>query len=408
MDHAIEVHPWDLAEEGTERALAQVAALGVQRISLTAAYPGGRLLRPRAAAEKLYFPERSVVYYRPDKARWADSPLGPRGAELVLVEDYFDTLPIRARREGMTVEARFVLLPYTPPVAPVVLRRGEPAPIGGRAPHEKLYARNAFGDDLVGYLCPSREEVRAYIVRLVDEITRYDVSSVSIEACGFPAYRVAGIPGAAVLDGCAAAEFLLGVCFCDACRARAEAEGIETSPLAWHVRNFVGRMLSGEPGDCPDIDEGPEALADIDGQLPEYVRLRCQTVGSMVSDVRAALRAEVRLVAAAGSRYPAAGAWREGCDVERLAEGADEVRLNDGAPDAEALLGDLAVAHERAGQKAAVSVRLRPGPPWATTYEAFAERVSVARNLGAEGVTFAGYGELALAHLKWIPRVTGA
>lgn len=411
MDYGIEIHPWDIAEEGTDQTLAQAASLGVTTLSLTATWPGKAILRPRGAAKRLHFPERASVYFRCDDDLWKDDDLRPHQAELVLIEDYFDTLPVRAQREGLSVEARVVFLPYAPP--PRQPRRAKKAT---ERPFsvEKLCVRNAFGDRLPGYLCPARPEVRAYFVKLVGDVARYGVSSVAIEDYGFPLFDFGRMPGAEVLAGSPSARFLMGVCFCDSCVERGEAMGIETSPLAWRVRTFLERVLSGEPGRTPPLTESPDGLAEIDDLLPAYLRVRNDIVGTLVRDLRASLREEVRLVAFPGSRFPATQAWREGGEVSRLAAGADAVRLQGGSPDAGKLAHDLVQARDRigaradGGPRAGLGLRLRPGTVHAPTYEAFAEKVEIARDLKVNEIVFAGLGEVTHAHLRWIAQAAQA
>ena len=84
--------------------------------------------------------------------------------------------------------------------------------------------------------------------------------------------------------------------------------------------------------------------------------------------------------------------------------GAAMIRLQGGAPDASALVLDLTQARERAGERAALSLRLRPGPPHSPLFEAFAEKVAVAGDLALESLVLSNLGELTHAHLKWRPR----
>ena len=402
MEYLVELHPWDVAEEGTEQTLAQVISLGVGGVSLTASWPGQAVLRPRAPAGRLYVPERGCVYFKPDEGRWKDAPLRPHPAELVLMEDYFETLPLRAQREGLSVEARVVFLPHMP--RPEAARARPDRSAAKPFPVEKLFVKNAFGDRLPGYLCPAHEEVRTFFIELIADLTRREVSSIVLQSYGFPRYDFARLPGALTVAASPAAEFVMVVCFCDKCMERGEETNIETSPLAWRVRNFLERVLSGEPGPPEPLAETPDGLAEIDELLPAYLRVRNDIVGTLVRDLRAALRPGVKLTALTGSRFPASQGWQEGSDVARLAAGADVIRLQGGAPAAAALVLDITRARERASGRAALSARLTPGPPFAATFEQFAEKVMVARDLGLESVAFSSLGELAHAHLKWIPK----
>ncbi len=406
MDFGIEIHPWGIAEEGLEQTLAELASLGARRLSLTAAWPGQAVMRPRAPAQRLHFPECGAVYFKPDRDRWKDAQLRPKTADLVMVEDVFSTLPVRAQREGLVVEARLVFLPYVPSPAPATVKPAGPEAKPFKP--EALYVRNAFGDRLPGYLCPAREDVRRYFIDLVNDLARSGVESVVLERYGFPLFDFSRMPGADVIADAPAAQFLMGVCFCDACVARGEAMNIEISPLAWRVRNFLERVLSGESGPVPPLTASPDGLAEIDELLPAYLRARNDIVGTLVRDLRSELREDVRLTAFPGSRFPATQAWREGGEVARLAAGADVIRLQGGAQDAGRLTADLDIARRRAGGRAALSVRLGPDDPHGQGFERFAEKVTAASGLGLESVMFSGLGGLSHAHLKWLSKVIPA
>jgi hypothetical protein len=244
--------------------------------------------------------------------------------------------------------------------------------------------------------------VRAYVIDLVCDVARHAVDAVALESFGFPLFEFGDMPGSAVLASAPAAQFLMGVCFCEACTARGEQTNIEISPLAWRVRNFLEGVLSGAQTTVPPLTESPDGLGEIDELLPAYLRLRNDIVGTLVRDLRAALREDVSLVAVSGSHWPAWQAWREGSEIARLAAGSNVIRLQGDAPDASGLVLDITRARERAAGRAGLSLRLQPGPPYALDFPAFAERVSVAQDLGLEGVSFTGFGELTHTHLKWI------
>jgi hypothetical protein len=171
---------------------------------------------------------------------------------------------------------------------------------------------------------------------------------------------------------------------------------------------FLERVLSGEQTDVPPLTESPDGLGEIDQLLPAYLRLRNDIVGTLVRDVRAAMRKDVTLTSLSGTNWPAWQAWREGSEIARLAAGSNVIRLQGDAPDASGLVLDITRARDRAAGRAKLALRLKPGPPVSADYGVFAEKVAVARDLGLEGVSFAGFGELPHAHLKWIPKAIGS
>ena len=78
MTHAIWAYPWDHHDIGLDEALGEIAAAGIDGVSLAISYHAGRFLQPGNPRRRVYFPEDSTVYYRPDPARWSDAEIAAR------------------------------------------------------------------------------------------------------------------------------------------------------------------------------------------------------------------------------------------------------------------------------------------------------------------------------------------
>ncbi|MDV9201482.1 hypothetical protein R6M67_40615, partial [Streptomyces sp. Wh19] len=63
------LYPWDVV--GDPDAAARVADLGVQQVTLAAAYHSTRALTPRHPGHRIVTAEHAAVLYPPDAARWA-------------------------------------------------------------------------------------------------------------------------------------------------------------------------------------------------------------------------------------------------------------------------------------------------------------------------------------------------
>ena len=104
--------------------------------------------------------------------------------------------------------------------------------------------RNAFGDAYPWALCPASPAVREYAVCLAREVAELpEADAVEFEACGW--YGVEHLSAhdktAGAADG-AAAQWLLSVCFCSACRREYAAAGADPAWLGACVRAAVDSL----------------------------------------------------------------------------------------------------------------------------------------------------------------------
>ncbi len=116
--------------------------------------------------------------------------------------------------------------------------------------------RNAFGDAYPWALCPASPAVREYAACLAGEVAALpEADAVEFEACGW--YGVEHLSAhdktAGAADG-AAAQWLLSVCFCSACRREYASAGADPAWLAACVRAAVD-SLPGPGADGPGPGE---------------------------------------------------------------------------------------------------------------------------------------------------------
>jgi hypothetical protein len=159
--------------------------------------------------------------------------------------------------------------------------------------------RNAFGDTYPWALCPAAPAVREYAATLAGEVAALpEADAVEFEACGW--YGVEHLSAhdkiAGAADG-AAAQWLLSVCFCAACRREYAAAGADPGWLAASVRAAVD--TAGEAVDTAGEAAGPGTAAPGGGALPG-------AAADVLLGVRAAVatRFQREVIAAAGDAAP--------------------------------------------------------------------------------------------------------
>jgi hypothetical protein len=124
--------------------------------------------------------------------------------------------------------------------------------------------RNAFGDAYPWALCLASPAVRDYATTLAGEVASLpEAGAVEFEACGW--YGVEHLSAhdktAGVADG--AAQWLLSVCFCAACRREYAAAGADPEWLATSVRAAV----DAPPGEAALPGEVADALLGVRAAL---------------------------------------------------------------------------------------------------------------------------------------------
>lgn len=218
------LYPWDVV--GDPQAPGRLADLGVQQVTLAAAYHSTRALTPRHPRHRIVTARHSAVYYPPDPDYWQDSVLRPYRQRWTEGDDPFGRAAEALTGAGLQVHSWVVLAHNT--------RLGEE--------HPGSCVRNAYGDRYPWAPCIARPEVRSYAVALAAEAAvRPGAAGTELESCGWYGLahlhahdKIAGVE----LDG--AAQYLMSLCFCEVCREGYATEG-GTDPD--RLRDAVVRAL---------------------------------------------------------------------------------------------------------------------------------------------------------------------
>jgi hypothetical protein len=386
---AIYVYPWDLADEGVANVVDCVEAFGIDTITIAGSYHAGKFVRPHGAAGKVYFPEDGTVYFDAHPSCYGS--IKPVASRLTRERDLLRELTSNGR---VAANVWLVLLHNS--------RLGEMYP--------QATVRNAFGDRYVYSLCPSAPETREYAIALCRDVTNhYPVTGITLETPGFLPYAHGFHHEFAMLKPNRWIENRLGLCFCDHCVAKAQAAGIDASLLKDRVREDIDAYL-GATDDFPDDMADAFWVGDVvaDGALAQFLRWRCEVVTSLVSEIRAAVRADANVAVIPSVARPTAGAWYEGSDLRALAQATGIIEVSCYEPSAQRVRADIADVSRRV--KGAGSVRgiLRPGFPDLQSRDEFVAAATALRDAGVSGIAFYNYGHLRRGTLAWIADAVGA
>jgi hypothetical protein len=207
MQFSMWTYPWDVQDLSADRVAGELRDIGCTTISLATAYHAGRFLQPRSPVRKSYYPEDGTVYFQPRPAFWANQRIQPVVAEAVRAGgDVLADLIRRRDAGGLHVSCWTVCLHNS--------RLG--------LLHPEAVTRNAFGDPSVFNLCPSHPHARAYVTTLVRDVsTHYRPDVIELESPCFMGFAHGFHHEKDGVGLTPEDDFLLSLCFCPACLARA-------------------------------------------------------------------------------------------------------------------------------------------------------------------------------------------
>ena len=379
-------YPWDIQDLSLDRTVADLRdRAGLNTISLATSYHAGRFLQPRSPTRKVYFPEDGTVYFRTTPELWKGREIVPLVARNV--DEGGDTLAelVAARRNGgMNVSCWTVCLHNT--------RLG--------MLHPTHVTRNAFGNPNYYNLCPSSPAARNYVVTLVEDVTKhYKPDMVELESPSFMGFAHEFHHEKDGVGLTAEDDFLLSLCFCDHCMARAKAAGIDAEGARATVRGFIADLCGRETPkrQFPDF---PRAGIDVFGAYPAlraYLAWRSEPVTSLVAAIRAAADPASRIVI-----IDLKDGWLGGVDLEAVGKVCDGAILCCyGMPpsDVTALIAD---GRKVLGPDKYLGAGYRVFYPEVTSAAELTAPVAAAVAAGADGINFYNYGLIPEARLDWV------
>ncbi|WP_405630475.1 hypothetical protein OG933_32895 [Streptomyces sp. NBC_00016] len=269
------VYPWDII--GDPEAAARIAALGVEQVTLAAAYHSTRALTPRHPRHRIVTAEHAAVLYPTDPAgdRWKGRALRPYPAGDWAPGDAYGEAAEALARAGLDVHTWVVLAHNS--------RMG--------AEHPDTSVVNAYGDRYPWAPCIAQPATRAYLVDLAAEAAvRPGAGGTELESLGW--YGLQHLHAHDKTGGVGlgdAGQYLMALCFCPACRAGYGEQGLDADALAAAVREALEPLWQGAPdggGGWAEIEKllGEETAAATRAWRDETARTLQETAVRAVRD----------------------------------------------------------------------------------------------------------------------------
>ncbi len=385
-------YPWDVQDQGLAALTADLSGrAGLNTVSLATSYHAGRFLQPRSPAQKAYFPEDGTVYFRPDETLWQGKAIRPLMARNVAERgDMLDALTKARAETGLKVSCWTVCLHNT--------RLG--------MLHPEHVTRNAFGNANHYNLCPSSPAARDYVVTLVRDITtNYKPDMLELESPNFMGFAHEYHHEKDGVGLNAEDDFLLSLCFCDHCTARAQKAGVPVEGARRTVARFIAELCERAVPErqFPEFpDAGIDAFCDHP-DLHAFLSWRSEPVTSLIGEIKAAADPATRIVL-----IDLKDGWLGGVDlaaVGRLCDGAI-LCCYDMTPEA---VGEvIRTGRALLGPDRFLGLGLRVFYPEVDGPDILAARTKSAVDAGADGVNFYNYGLIPAKRLDWVREAVAA
>ncbi|MGV9289617.1 hypothetical protein [Streptomyces sp. NPDC003719] len=242
------VYPWDV--NGDPGAAGFVAGIGVEQVTLAAAYHSTRALTPRHPRHRVVTAEYAAVLYPPDPARWEGREPRPYPAGDWAPGDAWGEAAAALADAGLEVHTWVVL--------------AHNSRLGAEQPHTSVV--NAYGDRYPWAPCIAQPATRAYLTGLAAEAAvRPGARGTELESLGW--YGLAHLHAHDKTGGVGlgdAGQYLMSLCFCPDCLAGYGARGLDPEELAADVRAALEPVWRG----AAPSDGGWAGVEKLLGETP--------------------------------------------------------------------------------------------------------------------------------------------
>lgn len=370
---------WDLVDDGYDVSLSRLKENGLTSVSLATAYHAGRFLAPHNPKRKIVFLEDGTVYFNPDPALYAT--VKPLVNGLVGQGQDLDVVRRECEKRGLETRAWVVCCHNTA--------------LGMRYP--EITCETVFGDKLYHNLCPSNNDVRAYLRAMVKDIASHGVSVIELEAMQFQGYAHGFHHEREGIVLTPAIRFLLGICFCPSCRTRAAETGYSLEEVGAFVKKTLEAHFD-DPSVAAERAAGMETLpAGLFGPLHAWRQTVVHSLAQELAEAAAATSVKLRPLVSLDPLTRLS----VGMDAGKVAAVTGGILVPGYVRDGSALAGPLAHLQTIVGPRE-ISVGFQVGLPESGGKAEFLSRMRTARQSGITSFNFYNYGFIPLRNLAWI------
>jgi len=391
IDKGLFVYPWTLGEAGVDEPIRYYRdELGVNALYVNGSYHSGRFFQPTSET-RVMTRHDSGLSFLPDLKLYPEElrPVTDKGVQ--------DGLHARIRescdKHGVAYRSWAV---------------GLHSSTLGKA-HPEYGVTNVFGTVFDYALCPSQPVVRQYLLGLVQDIAvNLRPGQLMLETPNFLGF-IHGHHHELILSQLGpVGEYLLSLCFCDACKARASAEGIDVELLERIVKQRIAYLTERERGGiAAEFTQAELASLLVEEPLVHaYTLMRIRSVTELLREAHAITqKLGIRLLTVPSVfTRPGSKAWMEGTGLKQLDSFIDGFMLLSYFPNPAWVKADIEWLRLFAGS-APLYCAFNAGGSDAPDEATLRACVQQAVSFNPEAIVFYNASLLTETRLKWIGNI---
>lgn len=370
---------WDLIDDGVDEVLSLLRnEIGLDAISLATSYHTVEHLRLHTKGRRAFNSFDASVYFKPDLALYEDTHLKPNVSPLASGDaNPLKVISDRCQAHGLK------LISWT-----VCLHNSH---LGRK--HPDCTERNAFGDSYPPYLCPSNFAVRNYIKALLKDLSQnYNFMGLELESLSFGGFGHFHGHSKVGFELNHTALFLLSLCFCQSCQARAQDMSIDVNSLRHKVKELLIEVF--DSGESPKISVD-ELLSDKIPELKAYLKMRQESLISLIKEVKAEVNSPIFVMDMGDSKV-------NGLNLKEISNIADRIEILCYSASEQAVANSV----DKVKSMTSTAENLTAG--FSCYYPASPNRDTLQRNvkkafeMGVSGFSFYNYGIMPKPSLNWV------
>jgi hypothetical protein len=378
------LYPWDVSQEGAREVVRSLQTIGCNAAVVTSSYHQGRFFHPRSQTFRRL--PHSGIFFQPDLTRY--KLLRPMVHAELSSQNILAEIKNECEQEGLSFQTWWVGL--------------HNSTLGQMHPDHCV--RNVWGDRYTYSLCPSQPEVQHYAKALfADTLEQVQPERILVEATAFLPMQHGEHHEVSLLRWGESLQWLLSLCFCDACEERANRQGVDVKALKDLVARLVKQMIEADLAHVPAETREIAFLLLEFPELYQYQLTRMQTVGELWHELKEiALEHQVKMDGFPSSTpFPVNQSYLEGISLRTAIAELDRViplAYGDSVDAVRYALHAIRLAAPEASLGVALSLHH-------TQIQSAAElgmRVRTAVEAGVESIIYYNYGLLNQRRLDWI------
>jgi hypothetical protein len=383
--------PHTFLAKNSQEVIHELQGSGLTGVNLALNYHASRdfLLRQGPRLEYL---QDGFHYYRPNLASYSEGSIKPSPFDHLVNNEMLDSVISAGNELNFEVNAWAVFL--------------HNSALGKQDPTATV--TNVYGNHFLSELCPANPKVRGYVAGLTADLSARGISSLAIESLHFHGARHGEHHERFFVEMSKVTEFLLSLCFCQACINRFKQSGGDGHLLKARVTEVLKPFIEDEdPWLSAELTQ--DTLANILGlEILAYLNVREETVSSLykiVSEIAHSAQVTTRYVDQAplidpADQAPLSSSWKIGIDNRAIRDHVDIVEpLNYRQSASE--IQSIAEHYRQSVGGEIVSI-LRPTYPDNVSKKALVDKVQGLKATGVNEVDFYLLDTMRPRDLKWI------